>query len=174
MGLTQSEMYQSTPESVIAQEHITAHYPSGASDPATLITPTADTEKTIHEAEATDGVASAEVVATTPDGRLTEISAVLTHAPDSDVAKQTITDLRANTDALVGGSTAQILDTQQASDRDLKVVIPAVLLVVLAVLIRVFNSRWVGLGIRGVRGLRVGSGRVVRGCATRTGARSLM
>ena len=41
MGLTQSEMFQDKPESVVAQERISAHYPSGASDPATIVTASA-------------------------------------------------------------------------------------------------------------------------------------
>ncbi|WP_206306750.1 MMPL family transporter [Streptomyces sp. F001] len=42
--------------------------------------------------------------------------------------------------ALVGGTTAETLDTQRAADRDLTTVVPIVLLVVLAVLILLLRS----------------------------------
>ncbi|MYS49370.1 MMPL family transporter, partial [Streptomyces sp. SID6013] len=37
MGLTQEEMFQDKPESVVAQERISEHYPSGASDPVKIV-----------------------------------------------------------------------------------------------------------------------------------------
>ncbi|WP_425442825.1 MMPL family transporter [Streptomyces indicus] len=60
------------------------------------------------------------------------------NAPDSEAAKRTVDALRdavGPSDALVGGTTAQTLDTQRAADRDLRTVIPIVLLVVFAVLV---------------------------------------
>ncbi|MFE2544467.1 MMPL family transporter [Actinacidiphila glaucinigra] len=66
---------------------------------------------------------------------------MLKDVPDSEAAKDTIDELRAavhrtgGADALVGGTTAQSLDTERATDRDLRAVIPAVLAVVLLVLV---------------------------------------
>ncbi|MER5226676.1 MMPL family transporter [Streptomyces flaveus] len=139
MGLTQAEMFQDKPESVIAQETISAHYPSGASDPAKIVTSTGRTAEVRTAASAVDGVARVEDGGDrTPDGELTTISVVLEDAPDSQAAKDTIDKLRETVnpmDALVGGTTAESLDTQRAADRDLTTVIPIVLLVVLAVLV---------------------------------------
>ncbi|GAA1436418.1 MMPL family transporter [Streptomyces thermospinosisporus] len=142
MGLTQEELFQDKPESVVAQERISAHYPSGASDPAQIITATARAGEVREAATEVDGVARVEQQADrTPDGELTMLSVVLKDAPDSQAAKDTIDDLREavhrvdGADALVGGTTAESLDTQRAADRDLTTVIPIVLLVVLAVLI---------------------------------------
>ncbi|MGW0762423.1 MMPL family transporter [Streptomyces sp. NPDC002814] len=142
MGLTQAEMFQDKPESIVAQERISAHYPSGASDPAEIITSTDQAAEVRTAAAAVGGVARVEDGADrTPDGQLTTLSVVLEDAPDSQAAKNTIDDLRAavhqveDADALVGGTTAQTLDTQRAADRDLTTVIPIVLLVVLGVLI---------------------------------------
>ncbi|MEV1077413.1 MMPL family transporter [Streptomyces sp. NPDC050211] len=142
MGLTQAEMFQDKPESVVAQERISAHYPSGASDPAEIITSTEQAAEVRTAAAAVEGVARVEDGADrTPDGQLTTLSVVLEDAPDSQAAKDTIDDLRdavhqvEDADALVGGTTAQTLDTQRAADRDLTTVIPIVLLVVLGVLI---------------------------------------
>ncbi|NGO08706.1 MMPL family transporter [Streptomyces sp. HC44] len=141
MGLTQAEMFQDKPESVVAQEKISAHFPSGASDPAKIITATDKADEVEAAAEKTAGVARVENGDRTPDGRLTSLSVVLKDAPDSRAAKDTVDTLRdavdvvEGADALVGGTTAQTLDTQRAADRDLRTVIPIVLLVVLGVLI---------------------------------------
>ncbi|MGP3775485.1 MMPL family transporter [Streptomyces sp. SDT5-1] len=141
MGLSQSEMFQDKPESVIAQEHIAAHFPSGASDPAKIVTASERAAQVRTAAAETPGVARVENGDRTPDGQLTTLSVVLKDAPDSEAAKNTVDALRSSVhavegaDALVGGTTAQTLDTQRAADRDLRTVIPVVLLVVLGVLI---------------------------------------
>ncbi|MEV5550767.1 MMPL family transporter [Streptomyces sp. NPDC052309] len=138
MGLTQSEMFQDKPESVIAQEQISAHYPSGASDPAEIVTRTDRADAVRAAASAVGGVARVENTGDrTPDGELTTLSVVLRETPDSQAAKDTIDGLREAVHpmgALVGGTTAESLDTQRAAHRDLTTVIPIVLLVVLAVL----------------------------------------
>ncbi|RII11331.1 Membrane transport protein mmpL8 [Streptomyces sp. YIM 130001] len=146
MGLSQAEMFQDKPESVVAQERISAHYPSGASDPAEIVAG-ADRGKDVRAAAAaTDGVASVRDGDRTPDGALVSYAVVLEDAPDSQVAKDTVDRLRDavheidGADALVGGTTAQTLDTQRAADRDLRTVIPIVLLVVLGVLILLLRS----------------------------------
>ncbi|MEV4683857.1 MMPL family transporter [Streptomyces kurssanovii] len=141
MGLTQAEMFQDKPESVVAQERISAHYPSGASDPAKIVTNAAQAGEVEAAAAKVPGVARVDAGDRTPDGELATLSVVLENAPDSDAAKDTVDALRsavddvAGADALVGGTTAQTLDTQRAADRDLRTVIPVVLLVVLLVLV---------------------------------------
>ncbi|MFI9615740.1 MMPL family transporter [Streptomyces sp. NPDC052023] len=144
MGLTQAETFQDKPESVVAQERISAHYPSGASDPAEVVTRTERAVEVRAAAAAVDGVARVEDAAEqTPDGDLTAVSVVLRDAPDSRAAKETIDELREAVNplgALVGGTTAESLDTQRAADRDLTTVVPVVLLVVLAVLILLLRA----------------------------------
>ncbi|OSP43909.1 hypothetical protein B7767_07655 [Streptomyces sp. 13-12-16] len=144
MGLTQAEMFQDEPESVVAQERISSHYPSGASDPADVITRTDRTAEVEAAVSAVDGVARVEEGGDrTPDGELTALTVVLEDAPDSRAAKDTIDDLREAVnpmDALVGGTTAETLDTQRAADRDLTTVVPIVLLVVLGVLVLLLRA----------------------------------
>ncbi|NDU71838.1 MMPL family transporter [Actinomadura sp. DSM 109109] len=141
LGLRQAEMFQDKPESVIAQERISAHYPSGASDPATIVTGAAKAAEVRAAAAAVGGVSRVENGDRTPDGRLATLSVVLRDAPDSRAAEDTVDALRAavhrvdGAGALVGGTTAQALDTRRATARDLKTVIPVVLAVVLLVLV---------------------------------------
>ncbi|MET7857872.1 MMPL family transporter [Streptomyces sp. NPDC005318] len=141
MGLTQSEMFRTEPESVVAQERISAHYPSGSSDPAKIVTDAGAADRVRRVAAGVEGVTRVEDGDRTPDGRLASLSVVLSDAPDSPAAKDTVERLRTavhaveGADALVGGTTAQTLDTQRAADRDLLTVVPVVLLVVLLVLV---------------------------------------
>ncbi|MBU6534398.1 MMPL family transporter [Streptomyces mayonensis] len=142
MGLTRAEMFQDKPDSVLAQERISAHYPSGASDPAKIVTATDRSDAVRRAAADVAGVARVEAGGDrTPDGARTLLSVVLEDTPDSERAKDTVDGLRdavhevAGADALVGGTTAQTLDTQRAARSDLTTVVPVVLLVVLAVLV---------------------------------------
>ncbi|MEU6819571.1 MMPL family transporter [Streptomyces atriruber] len=147
MGLSQAEMFQDKPESVVAQEKITDHYPSGASDPAKIVTRSDRAAQVRAAASGVAGVARVEPGGDrTRDGELTELSVVLKDAPDSRAAKDSVDALRDavhavdGADARVGGTTAQTLDTQRAADSDLRTVIPIVLLVVLAVLVGLLRS----------------------------------
>ncbi|NJP65946.1 MMPL family transporter [Streptomyces spiramenti] len=140
MGLPQSGWFQETPESVHAQERLSEHYPSGSGDPTILIAPTSEVDTVVEQAGALPGVDSVTVVATSADGELTQLAAVLSGTPDSEEALDTVRDLRSDTDALVGGTTAQTLDKETTFERDLMVVVPAVLLVVLLVLIALLRS----------------------------------
>ena len=71
---------------------------------------------------------------------LVQLDVTLTDAADSDAAEETVVEMRsvldgvAGEEALVGGTTAVNYDTQQASIRDNKVVIPLVLLVIFVIL----------------------------------------
>ena len=143
-GLKQSEMFQDKPESVVAQERISAHYPSGASDPADIVTNAAAKDAVRAAVEQVDGVAG--VAGGDTAGDLAALRVTLDDEPDSDAAKDTVDDLRTavgavdGADALVGGTTAEALDTQRAADRDLRVVVPIVLLVVFLVLIGLLRA----------------------------------
>lgn len=146
MGLTQEEMFQDKPESVVAQERLAAHYPSGSSDPATLVVRADTAPEARRTASAVPGIESVSPQDRTTDGALASLSVVLDDAPDSEAAKATVDRLREavheveGADALVGGTTAEALDSQRAADRDLLTVIPIVLAVVLLVLIWLLRS----------------------------------
>ncbi|WP_256104165.1 MMPL family transporter [Streptomyces sp. ODS05-4] len=140
MGLSQNDWFQTKPESVVAQEKLSAHFPSGAADPATIVVKTAGAAEATRAAEGTEGVVKVENAGTTPDGELTRLSAVLAGSPDSQEAKDAVKALRGSVDGLVGGTAAQTVDKETATARDLKVVVPLVLLVVLLVLIWLLRS----------------------------------
>jgi RND superfamily putative drug exporter len=76
---------------------------------------------------------------------LVRLEVTLTPAADTPAAEDVVSELRTaldevSPDALVGGSTATNLDVREASGRDLRLIVPVVLLVVLAVLVVLLRS----------------------------------
>jgi len=76
---------------------------------------------------------------------LVRLEVILTPAADTPAAENVVRDLRialdeVTPDALVGGNTATNLDVREASGRDLRLIVPVVLLVVLVVLILLLRS----------------------------------
>jgi RND superfamily putative drug exporter len=138
-GLSAADSFRGTPESVTGDQVAAQHFPAAAGNPVYVLT-TADTADEVARAvAATDGigqVAPAPLVV----GDEAMIQAELSDPADSDAAYDTIRTLRADLDdvgdgqALVGGNTAINLDVQTASQRDNRVIIPLIMLVVLVVL----------------------------------------
>jgi RND superfamily putative drug exporter len=158
-GIPQSEVFLNTPPSVVAQNALARHFPAGSSGPATVIADTGSLDEVVRVAQGTDGVESVTTTTSAAqgapapggsaapkvvDGKV-EVSVVLSDAPDSDAAIDTVRRLRTGVhavegaNALVGGLTATDLDSRDTSFRDRKLIIPivlAVIFVVLALLLR--------------------------------------
>jgi len=136
-GLTLAEGFRGTPESVVGQEVQAEHFEGDAGNLVQVIAPAEDAAAVSEVVASTEGVVPAgePVVA----GDIALVNAALTDEAVSDAAFDSVERLRAavddiGTDVLVGGGTAIQLDTQDASQRDNRVVIPLVLLVVLLIL----------------------------------------
>jgi len=149
-GVTQSQLFLNKVESVTGQEVLARHFPAGSGSPVQIIAPGAKAERALAEVKSVDGVASA-FVGQSPgvppkvvDGNVL-IQATLTPAADSPAAEVVVEQLRGHLDrvgpdVLVGGSTAINFDVRQASERDLKVIIPAILAVIFVVLMLLLRS----------------------------------
>jgi RND superfamily putative drug exporter len=145
-GIPLSEGVRGGSESGEGQEVLARHYEAGAASPAVIITPADGWQEVAEAAAGTDGVAEVEPFTGGPPGGdpveadgLVRLDATLTDAPDSEAAQSTVSDLRTTVrdvdpDALVGGTSAQDLDTQETAARDLLVIVPLVLLVITVVL----------------------------------------
>jgi RND superfamily putative drug exporter len=120
-----------------------------------IITPESDWPAVAEAAAGVDGVATvAPFTGSDRPGQpgdpvvvdgLVRLDATLAEAPDSDQALDTVRDLRTavsavNPDALVGGTTAGDLDTRETGARDLRVIVPTVLLVITLVLALLLRS----------------------------------
>lgn len=138
IGLSQTEQFRVTAESVEGFDTLSQHFPAGSADPTTIVAPTTSIDEVIGIAESTDGVVSVDRVADSGTG-LTRLSVVTDAAPASDESFTVVEGLRSALggvdDARTGGSDAKALDTTDAAARDRLVVIPAILAVVLAVLL---------------------------------------
>ena len=132
--LKEADSFTNTPESVVGFATLASAYPGEGGRPLTIATPTAQAAATLTTARATEGVVSAETGRQGNGWTLVEV--VPGAEPDSDREAAVIERLRADlpTGALVGGAGAERVDTQEASARDTKLVIPLVLGVVLLVL----------------------------------------
>ncbi|UXA18532.1 MMPL family transporter [Mycobacterium sp. SMC-4] len=144
VGLSQTEQFRVEAESVNGYDRLAAHFPSGVTDPARVIAATDRSAQVQRAISETQGVVSADPAGTSPDG-LTQWSVVLAAEPASDEAFETIDALRDNVHAaderaLVGGSDAQARDAAAAAAHDRAVVVPAILIVVLAVLYVLLRS----------------------------------
>ncbi|MBN1091166.1 MMPL family transporter [Blastococcus sp. TML/M2B] len=151
-GIPLSEGVRGGSESGAGQEAIARHFDAGAASPAIIITPAEGWQDVAAAAADTAGVT--EVAPYTgqqagPPGAgggeplevdgLVRLEATLDAAPDSEAAQDTVSELRTavrdvDPDALVGGTSAQDLDTQETAARDLLVIVPLVLLVITVVL----------------------------------------
>ncbi|ODR18214.1 MMPL family transporter [Mycolicibacterium porcinum] len=154
IGLTQTEQFRVQAESVTGYQTLSAHFPSGLTDPTRVIASTAKAGAVQRAITDTPGVVSAAPAGQSPTG-LTQWSVVLKAEPASDEAFETIDALRdsvrsADSTAVVGGSDAQARDTATAAQRDRLVVIPAILAVVLAVLYLLLRSAFAPLVLVGV------------------------
>jgi len=144
VGLSQTEQFRVQAESVSGYETLAKHFPSGLTDPTRVIAPT-DKAGAVQEAiTGTRGVLSATPAGQSPDG-LSQWSVVIDAEPASEQAFETIDALRdsvhrVDENALVGGSDATARDAGAAAGRDRTVVIPAILVVVLAVLYVLLRS----------------------------------
>ncbi len=138
VGLSLIDQFRVRADSVDGFKTLSAHFPGGLTDPTRVIARTADTDAVQAAIAATPGIASVTPAGLSDTG-LSQWQVVLDATPASDAAFDTVVALRdsvrqADPDALVGGSDATALDTRDIAIRDRWVVIPAILVVVLAVL----------------------------------------
>ncbi|WP_117211199.1 MMPL family transporter [Allorhizocola rhizosphaerae] len=132
-ALGREDAFVSKPESVVGFELLAAHYPAGSSSPVDVFTKEpAAVRSTL---EGVPGVARVDEPSPGLHG-WTLVPVVLSDDPSGPAARDTVARIRAALPAaVVGGETAQELDKQSTMDRDLRLIIPLILLVVFVVLV---------------------------------------
>ena len=138
VGLSLIDQFRVRADSVDGFKTLSAHFPGGLTDPTRVIAHTDRTDAVQAALADTSGIASITPAGVSDTG-LSQWQVVLNATPASDAAFTTVAALRdsvhrADPGALVGGSDATALDTKKTAVRDRWVVIPAILIVVLAVL----------------------------------------
>jgi RND superfamily putative drug exporter len=137
-GLTTAQGFRGTPDSVVGQQVIDAHFPAGAGEPVVVVGKQADQAALVSAFRQSKGISG--VTPAAARGGLVYLNGTLTAPPDSAAAYATIGQVRAAVHAvpgaggLVGGATAVNLDIRQAATHDRELIIPLILLVVFLIL----------------------------------------
>ncbi|HEX5511070.1 MAG TPA: MMPL family transporter [Actinomycetales bacterium] len=152
-GVGQTELFLTQQQSVKGEEALARHFPGGSGAPTVVVASADDVDAVTQVAQSTAGVASARAVTETGapqapakvvDGQVV-VEVTLKDRPDTKAAMTTVRELRQGLDSvdratLVGGPTAQQLDTIDIAKRDRTVIVPVVLVVILLVLILLLRS----------------------------------
>lgn len=140
LGLSQTQQFRVSAESVRGFDTLTAHYPPGEAEPVTIIARTPKSGTVTTAAAQVDGVDRATKTGTSTTG-LTRVTAVLDAAPGTDASYDTVRELRAavhavpGAHAVVGGQVAHDLDVKNAAIRDLQLIVPVILALVFVILL---------------------------------------
>jgi putative drug exporter of the RND superfamily len=165
-GVPQSDLVLGTSEARNGQDALGRHFPGGSGSPVVIVGSEDELDALADAAAGLDGIDSVVAASsdspsgtmpvgsdsraipglepTESDGRVL-LQATLTSAADSEEAEQTVRELRAavrgvDPAALVGGTTATALDTNETSIRDRALIIPIVLAVILVILMLLLRS----------------------------------
>ncbi|PJE94315.1 hypothetical protein CUT44_29075 [Streptomyces carminius] len=137
-ALREQDQFLSAPESVTGFTVLGQHFPELGGQPMTIFTRPAYQERVLDIVKDTRGVAQA--IPEQTSGDWANISVFPKAAPDTAAEYDTIKRVRtavhavSGAEAIVGGPSAENLDTEVTTKRDEKLVIPLVLTVVLIVL----------------------------------------
>jgi RND superfamily putative drug exporter len=151
LGLTQfslgqaiTDSFRGSPASIEGRDIVAAHFPAGTGSDTIVLTSPEDAAAVTAALEAEPGVASVRPASS--DATWAQLSVTLADPADGPAAEATVERLRADLDevgsgtALVGGSTALLIDERVAQETGRERVIPLVLALVLLVLVALLRS----------------------------------
>lgn len=144
-GIAITDSFTKTTDSSTGQKVLGAHFAGGAGTPVSIITKAGSADQVAAAAGKVGGVTSVSRLSKEVNG-LAEVDVVLAATPDGPAAVETVKQLRVavhavpGADAKVGGFTAISIDTRAGGIRDLKVVVPLVLVAILIVLALLLRS----------------------------------
>jgi putative drug exporter of the RND superfamily len=129
--------FKSQTESVDGFNVLSAAFPAGALAPMIAITQPDKAQEVTDKVKGVKGVAAVSRPLPSKDGKLVQLSVIVADDPYSDAALKrvhTIRDALDGTGALLGAGSALQEDFNAAAERDLKVIVPAALLVITIIL----------------------------------------
>ncbi|MFF5057190.1 MMPL family transporter [Micromonospora sp. NPDC000663] len=150
-GLSETEQFRAQPEAVTGAQTLARAFPAGTTQPVAVLTTPAAVRAVTDAATGVPGVSSArpgdagEAVAqvdvvleaepgtAASDRAIEALRDAVAAVPDS--APPAVDGADAPTGAIVGGTVAATYDSDEANDRDLRLIIPIILLLVGAVLV---------------------------------------
>ncbi|MBO3103649.1 MMPL family transporter [Cellulomonas sp. zg-ZUI168] len=158
-GTNQVDVFLTDVDAVSGEEVLAEHFPAGAVQPAIVIVDEGDVDAVTTAAEAVEGVdavvpytgapggpgaPAADAPPVVVDGRV-RLDVTTAASADTQEGVATVEDVRTavhevSPSALVGGAAAETLDTQRSSERDVRVIVPVVLLVIGLILMALLRS----------------------------------
>lgn len=149
-GVSTTDLFLDPTDSVAGAQALARHFPAGSGTPVQIIAPQDRAQAVLSRLAQEEGIDEPYVAAApgTPpkvvDGQVL-VSATLAVAADSPEATQIVKRLRGDLDSvdervLVGGDTAVTLDVLDATERDLRVIAPTILVVIFIVLALLLRS----------------------------------
>jgi RND superfamily putative drug exporter len=138
-----AEQFRDTPESVIGLDRLQEKFPPGQAGPVDVLVDPGVLSTQLPQI-GSDVAYSVDLVGYSRDSRLALVRVTLAQDPFTELATETIPRLRAavkriSPTAMVGGPTAEILDSESALRNDAKLIVPialAFVFVIVAVLLR--------------------------------------
>jgi RND superfamily putative drug exporter len=137
-----SEQFRTPPESVQGLRRLQEKFPPGQAGPVDVVTDA----KAVGDVLPTIGIAafSSDLVGFSRDGRLALVRVTLSQDPFTEAATDVIPQMRAvarqhDPGALVGGPTAEVLDSQTSLSADARIIVPVALacvFLIVAILLR--------------------------------------
>ncbi len=143
-GLSTTQQFTATPESVVGQRILASAFPAGSGVPVVIVTSTRTAGATLAAVKSVSGVT--RVQETSANATWTELDATSTAAPGSASAFRIVDALRRavgavpGAHAVVGGDSATTLDANRATNRDTWLLVPIILIIVLGVLLVLLRS----------------------------------
>ena len=159
-GTGEADVFLTEVEAVAGQDVLAEHFDAGQVEPVVVITGEEYAEDAVEAVSQVEGIEEATLVAdedgalVVVDGRV-QIQASTDAASESQEATSTVGDVReavrsVDADAVVGGTAAERLDTQETAQQDLRTIVPIVLVVIflmLALLLRALVAPLVILAV---------------------------
>ncbi|CAM3413244.1 MMPL family transporter [Nocardioides dubius] len=145
-GISQAQFFTKQVESVDGQEAIDAYFKGRDQSPVRVIAPDDAVDRAREVLAAQPLVADRVEVTPSQEGSGdTMLTATLEAGSETERARDAVRDLREDLERvddaiLVGGATATDVDTHKAAQRDQRLVIPAILLVVTLILVFLLRS----------------------------------
>lgn len=138
LGLDQAEQFLDEPEAISAATRLAESFPAGTADPTQVVT-TGSPDEVLDAVRSVEGVTSARV---SDNGNgVSVIDAVLSgRSGENTDTVEALRDAVAPYDAHVTGSEAEAIDEREGSDRDLRLIVPLILVLVLGGLVLLLRS----------------------------------
>lgn len=141
-GLSQNEVFLKKPEAVEAQEQLGRYFPIGVTSPVEIITTENQKSEVLNVLNQNSRIVSTSEVKN--NGKILQFDSILESKPGSSESYSDVKFIRESlskfSQTYVGGNIAKEIDASDAAKRDIFVIAPIILLLVILVLFALLRS----------------------------------